>query len=289
MVSYPRIPGHEISGIVEARGSNVPGHIRPGDTATVLPYTNCGACSSCLAGRINACFNNQTLGVQRDGAACEYISVPWDKIVMAEGLDLDELVMVEPLSVGFHAVSRARVTESDTVAVFGCGMIGMGAISGAMSLTKKIIAVDISDDKLRLAKSMGVTSTVNPSGEDLHTRLYDITAGKGPDVIIEAIGNSQTFRQAVEEVAFAGRVVYVGYVKENVEYETRLFVMKELDIMGSRNAVREDFESVISAIRNGVVNVNSLVSIRVPFEKSGEALKTWSDNTAGILKIIVEL
>ena len=103
----------------------------PGQFTTVIPYTTCGKCASCRQGRTNACRYNETLGVQRDGAFQEYLAVPWQKLLISENLTLDELVMVEPLSVGFHAVKRARVSENDTVAVFGCGMIGIGAIAGA--------------------------------------------------------------------------------------------------------------------------------------------------------------
>jgi len=289
LVSYPRVIGHEISGIIDDLGPGVPSTLKRGVKATINPYTNCGSCSSCLKGRYNACKNNQTMGVQRDGASCEFIVVPWEKLLFAEDLTLDELVMVEPLSVGFHAVSRGNVTENDCVAVFGSGMIGLGAIIGAAAKAKKVIAIDIANNKLSLAHKVGARFTINSTTMDLHSKLSVITNGHGPEVMIEAVGLPQTFRNAVEEVAFAGRVVYIGYAKETVEYESRYFVMKELDIMGSRNALKEDFEAVIKTIQNRSVDINKLITRKVPFDEIGQALDSWSDDPTCVTKLVVDL
>ncbi len=289
MVSYPRIIGHEVRGIIENTGSNVPERVKSGIHVTLVPYTNCHECSACRRGRANACEYNQTLGVQRDGAACEYITAPWEKLIFAGTLTPDELVMVEPLSVGFHAVRRGRVSEHDTVAVFGCGMVGLGAIAGAASETSRVIAVDITDEKLMLANRIGATFIVNSTKENLHEKLYGLTNGLGPDVIIEAVGLPQTYVQAIEEVSFTGRVVYIGYAKEKITYETRKFVMKELDIVGSRNAEKEDFDNVISVLESGKLPVDGLVTKKFPFEKAGEALKYWSENYQKVTKIVIEM
>ncbi len=272
MVSYPRIIGHEISGVIEKIGTDVPGDFRAGQLATVIPYTTCGKCAACRQGRANACRYNETYGVQRDGAFSEYLAVPWQKLLVKEKLTLDQLVMVEPISVGFHGVKRARVTENDTVAVFGCGMIGIGAVVGAASRNARVIAIDIDDNKLELARQSGATDIINSTTDNLHERLLELTGGHGPEVMIEAVGLPLTFRQAVEEVAFAGRVVYIGYAKKPVEYETKLFVQKELDILGSRNADKDDFEAVVNAIRSGRVSIDKLITIKVPFGEAGNAL-----------------
>ena len=289
LVIYPRIIGHEISGIIKETGKDVPENIKTGMTVTVIPYTSCGNCASCLSGRTNACENNQTLGVQREGASAEYITVPFNKIISSQKLKFDELVLVEPLSVGFHAVKRGKLSSNDFVAVFGCGMIGFGAILGALVKSRKVIAIDIADDKLQLAKKFGVTYTVNPKNENLHQSLMDITNGMGPNVIIEAVGSPVTYKQAIEEVAFSGRVVYIGYAKENVSYTTKLFVMKEIDIYGSRNADKEDFNNVIQILEKRNIPVNELISKKVPFEKLGEAIADWSNDPSKIVKIVVDM
>ena len=128
MVKLPVIPGHEIGAVIEKVGAEVPSHLVPGMIVTVNPYTNCGKCSSCRNGRVNACKYNETLGVQRNGAMRERMAVPWTKILPAEGLDSRTCAIAEPMSIGFHAVSRAEVTDIDTVMVIGCGMVGLGAL-----------------------------------------------------------------------------------------------------------------------------------------------------------------
>jgi threonine dehydrogenase-like Zn-dependent dehydrogenase len=281
MVTFPRVPGHEVAATV-VEGGDLPA----GTAVTVLPYTSCGECPSCRRGRVNACQHNQTMGVQRDGAMTEYIRVPREKIYTAN-LSLKELALVEPLTVGTHAVARGRVTKDDTVAVFGCGGVGLGAIAAAAFRGARTIAIDMDDAKLEVARKAGASELIHSKSEDLHSRLVEIT-GTGPDVIIEAIGLPATFRAAVEEVAFTGRVVYIGYAKEPVSYETRLFVQKELDILGSRNALPEDFREVIRMLEAGRFPVEDAVSAVVAPEQAAEILAEWSANPAKFTKIMVQ-
>lgn len=282
MANLPRVPGHEVAATVVKDAYDLPA----GTKVTLSPYTSCGTCASCRRGRANACKFNQTMGVQRDGAMTEYISVPREKIYTAK-LTLKELALVEPLTVGAHAVARGRVTEKDTVAVFGCGGIGLGAIAGSAFRGARTIAVDVDDRKLEVARNAGATELVNTSREDLHERLSALTAGDGPDVVIEAIGIPLTFRAAVEEVAFTGRVVYIGYAKEPVSYETRLFVQKELDILGSRNALPEDFEQVIRMLEAKRFPVDDAVSAIVSPEEAAKTLGEWSAHPGKFTKVMV--
>ncbi len=283
MVAFPRIPGHEVAAtVVEGVGD-----LTAGTAVTVSPYTECGTCPSCRRGRPNACQYNQTMGVQRDGAMTEYISVPRGRIYAAN-LSLKELCLVEPLTVGAHAAARGRVTAGDTVAVFGCGGIGLGAIASAAFRGARVIAIDMDDKKLEIAHKAGASFLVNTTRENLHQRLQEITDGSGPDVVIEAIGLPITFRAAVEEVAFTGRVVYIGYAKEPVSYETRLFVQKELDILGSRNALPEDFRDVIRMLEAGRFPVEDAVSAIISPEQAAAILAEWSENPGRFTKIQVE-
>lgn len=286
LVSYPRILGHEVSATVEnpCRGGDLP----VGTNVALCPYTSCGQCASCRNGRTNACQFNQTLGVQRDGALTEFIVMPREKLFPAK-LSLKQLCLVEPLTVGFHAVARGRVSSNDTVAIWGCGGVGLGAVAASGARGARTICIDVDDEKLALAKAAGGTDTINTKREPLHERLLQMTEGRGPDVAIEAIGTPATFRAAVEEVAFTGRVVYIGYAKEPVSYETRLFVQKELDIRGSRNAQNEDFESVIKFLEAGKFPVDQAVSLVVPVEEAANALRSWSENPSRFRKIMVNL
>ncbi|MEG9438293.1 zinc-binding alcohol dehydrogenase family protein [Edaphobacter sp. HDX4] len=284
LVSYPRILGHEIAATV-ARGSAT---MPAGTRVTVSPYTSCGTCASCRRQRFNACQGNQTFGVQRDGALAEWLSVPEEKVYPSH-LSLKELCLVEPLTVGVHAVSRGRVTADDTVVVFGCGGVGLGAIAGAAFRGARTIAVDLDDTKLETARAAGATELIHSAREDFRQRLRELTDGHGPDVVIEAIGLPETFRAAVEEVAFTGRVVYIGYAKEPVAYETKLFVQKELDIMGSRNALPTDFREVIAMLERGNFPVERAVSAVVGMEEAPAILKEWSDAPASFTKIMVQV
>jgi len=288
LVDYPRVPGHEISARIEAVGKEVPEGFVPGEAVTVVPYTSCGACPSCLRGRRNACEHNQTLGVQRDGAMQEYLSVPWQKVLKAPGLGERELAMVEPLTVGFHAIERGRVSASDIVMVLGCGMIGAGAIICAVQKGKLVIAVDVDDFKLELAAELGAQHTLNSRTLDLHAEVHKLTDGRGPDVVVEAAGNPLTYQMAFREVAFTGRVVCIGYAGNEVALATKLFVQKELDILGSRNATPDDFSQVIGYLEKGTFPTDRLLSRVAPAASAGRALADWAADPGKVMKILIE-
>lgn len=288
LVTLPRIPGHEVAGVVAGHGPNVPSTAPPlGSTVLCLPYTNCGECAACRQGRVNCCRFNQTLGVQRDGAMTEFICLPASKVLAPSGLSLRELASVEPLTVGMHAVIRGRVVAGDVVGVLGCGAIGLGAIASAAVRGAVVIAIDIDDAKLALAQRAGATHTINSTREDLHAALQRLTDGHGPHVMLEAVGHPSTFRAAVDEVCWAGRVVYVGYAAAPVQYETRHFVHKELDILGSRNATHADFEAVINLVRSGVFPMDAFITQEVPFADADQALHAWAADPSRVTKIHV--
>ena len=287
LVKYPITPGHEVAATI-VEGSRTNPALASGVDVTMSPYANCGRCAACLRNRPNACAGNQTLGVHRDGALTEYIYMPAEKLYTAK-LSLEELCLVEPLTVGFHSVARGRVSASDSVAIIGCGGVGLGAIAAAHFAAAMTIAVDLDDEKLALAQKAGAQHAINTGKTPLHERLLELTAGRGPDVVIEAVGSPATFRAAVEEVAFTGRVVYIGYAKEPVEYETRMFVQKELDILGSRNALPEDFRRVIAMLEAKSFPVEDAVSMTIPLEETPQALKAWSENPTKFSKIMVHV
>lgn len=284
LVTYPRVLGHEIGATVLIGDDHVPS----GTHVTVSPYTSCGVCPSCRRGRENACRQNQTFGVQRDGAITERLAVPATKVYPSK-LPLHELALVEPLTVGFHAVARGRVSEQDVVAVFGCGGVGLGAIAGAAFRGARTIAIDVDDKKLQTAAHAGAAEVINSLREDVSQRLRALTHNDGPDVVIEAIGLPETFRLAVEEVAYTGRVVYIGYAKEPVAYETKLFVQKELDILGSRNALPEDFRQVMAMLDAGKFPVDETITALIRLDEAPAMLAEWSANPAAFTKIMIDM
>ena len=262
------------------------GTLAEGTDVALSPYTSCGQCASCRRGRPNACQYNQTLGVQRDGGLAEFIAMPPEKLYPAK-LTPKELCLIEPLTVGFHAVARGRISADDRVAIFGCGGVGLGAVAASNARGATTICVDVNERKLELAKAAGAAHTINSEHEPVHDRLLQLSEGRGPDVVIEAVGTAATFRAAVEEVAFTGRVVYIGYAKERVSYETRLFVQKELDVVGARNAQPEDFRTVIRLLEARKFPVNEVVSMIVPLAEGPKALCSWSNNPSRFTKILV--
>ena len=288
MVKMPVIPGHEVGAVIEKVGADVPEGLKPGMVVTVNPYTNCGKCASCRNGRVNACQHNETLGVQRNGAMRTMIALPWEKVIPAGLLTPRTCALIEPMSVGFHAVSRAQVTDIDVVFVIGCGMVGMGAVVRSVQRGATVVAADIDDEKLALARQMGASYTINTLTEDVHQRLMEMTSGFGPDVVIEAVGNPHTYQMAVDEVAFTGRVICIGYAKSEVSFQTKFFVQKELDIRGSRNAQPSDFRAVIHYLEKGQCPVDALISSVVKPEDAPEAMSQWAENPGKVFRILVD-
>jgi len=219
----------------------------------------------------------------------EYICVPWQKILKAPRLSDLELAMVEPLTVGFHAIRRGRVEASDVVMVLGCGMIGAGAIAGAHERGARVIAVDIDEYKLELATMLGADFTINSRQSDLHQELEELTHGDGPDVVIEAAGNPLTYRAAVDEVAFTGRVVCIGYAGSEVSFATKLFVQKEIDILGSRNATPEDFKAVIACLEQANFPLDRMITEKVKPVDAAGAVKRWAEDPGKVMKLVLDI
>lgn len=288
MVKLPVIPGHEVGAVIEETGANVPDGFHQGMSVTLNPYTNCGRCASCRNGKVNACEHNETLGVQRNGVMCEFAVLPWTKIIPANKISPRDCALIEPMSVGFHAVSRVQVTDIDTVMVIGCGMIGIGAIIRASLRGATVIAVDIDDEKLSLAKRVGAKFTINSQSDNVHECLQKVTNNLGPDVVIEAVGSPSTYVMAVDEVAFTGRIACIGYAKSEVSFQTKFFVQKELTIMGSRNALPSDFRAVIHYLEQGTCPKDELISKIVSPEEALMAMSEWAANPGKVFRILVE-
>ena len=288
LVSYPRIPGHEIGGTVTNIGRKVL-NCQPGDKVVVIPYTECGSCAACRSGRFNACENNQTLGVQRDGAMTSSFVSPGKKVLVCNNLSFDELALVEPLAVGMRVARRAHIDVGETIAVFGCGVVGLGAIAGAAAMGGRVVAIDIDDRKENIALACGAERFFNIAKNDLSELANSINNEHGPSVVIEAVGHESTYLGAITLAAFAGRVVYVGYAKKPVSFDTSLFVKKELDILGSRNATARDFSAVLSLMEQKRYPTDQLITAHYPLEKAGQAFSDWANDTGGVTKFLIDI
>lgn len=281
------IPGHEIGAVIEAVGEGCPPELQVGQTVTVNPYTNCGHCASCRNGRYNACQNNETLGVQRDGAMREYIALPWQKVIPIKHISMRDAALIEPMSVGFHAVSRGQVTDIDTVLVMGCGMVGLGAIIRSVQRGATVIAVDLSQEKLDLAIKAGATYGINSTKENILEKVMEYTDGMGADVVIEAVGSPITYVSAIDAVSFTGRVVCIGYAKSDVSFQTKYFVQKELDIRGSRNATPDDFRAVLHFMQQSRMEMDPFVSGVIRPEEAQQAMEAWAADPGQVFRILV--
>ena len=288
LATYPRILGHEVSGLVVARGAQVPDSIQEGDRVTLWPYSECGLCPACRAGRPNCCQHSETLGLQRDGAMAERFAVHYSRVFSSHVLTLKELALVEPMSVGYHAANRGQVSEVDSVLVIGCGTIGSGAIAASVHKGATVIAADIDDDKLALAARFGARHTIHSTRQDVLAEVARLTGDEGVNVAIEAVGLPETFRLAVEAACYAGRVVYVGYARQEVCYDTTHFVRKELDIRGARNALRV-FPAVIQMLESRQQPFEALITRIYPFAQTDRALSDWASNPGAFTKILIDM
>ena len=286
--TYPRIPGHEFSAEIVEIPENDKG-LEAGDIVTCNPYFNCGGCYSCERGFVNCCTDNQTMGVQRDGAFCEYISMPVERIYEGKGLSAEELALIEPFSISQHAVSRCTIKENDNVLVIGAGPIGLFALLAAKAKCKNIVVADILDNRLDLAKEYGAAAVVNTKTESLEEFTNKFTYGKGFDVCIEACGAPETFLGCIDSCAFAGNIVLIGNGKRETSFVHSIILKKELNIFGSRNALKEDFINNIDLVASKKCDVMKMVSRVYDMENALDAFKALANNDGTLAKILIKI
>ena len=284
-LSYPRVMGHELSGIVEQapQGST----LAPGDVVYVMPYLSCGRCVACRQGKSNCCTNIQVLGVHRDGAFTEYLSVPQQFVHKATGVSLDQAAMVEFLSIGAHAVRRADVKVGQRVLVVGAGPIGMAAMIFAKLRGGEVTALDSRADRLAFcAGALGMHAAV-PLGDDDEAQLADLTNQEFFDVVFDATGNPKAMERGFRFVAHGGSYVLISVVGATISFSDPEFHQRETTLLGSRNATTEDFEPVLQAMRDGLIP-SALNTHRMALADVPQRFATLLDPAQGVIKAIVE-
>lgn len=286
--TYPRIPGHEFSAEIVEIPENDKG-LKKGDIVTCNPYFNCGSCYSCERGFVNCCTDNQTMGVQRDGAFCEYIAMPVERIFLGKGLSAQELALIEPFSISQHAVSRAEIKETDTVLVVGAGPIGLFALLAAKNKCKKIAVADILDSRLEIATFYGADGVVNTKNKSLEEFTAEFTDGKGFDVCIEACGAPETFLGCIDSAAFAANIILIGNGKRETSFIHSVILKKELNIFGSRNALSKDFINNIEAVANKNADVMKMVSGVYSMDNALDAFKALANNDGSLAKLLINI
>lgn len=286
--TYPRIPGHEFSAEIIEIPENDKG-LKKGDVVTCNPYFNCGKCYSCERGHVNCCTDNRTMGVQRDGAFCEYISMPVERIYPGMGLTAKELALIEPFSISRHAISRAVIHQTDSVLIVGAGPIGLFALLAAKQFAGKIAVADVLNNRLDLAMSYGADGVVNTATEDIAKFTEEFTDGRGFDVCIEACGRPETFLMCIDEAAYAANIILIGNGKRETTFLQSIILKKELNIFGSRNAMKQDFLDNIELAASGKVDVMKMVSGVYEMDKAAEAFDALAHNKGDLAKLLIRI
>lgn len=286
--TYPRIPGHEFSAEIVSIPENDKG-LKAGDIVTANPYFNCGECYSCRRGFVNCCTDNKTMGVQRDGSFCEYVAMPVERIYQGRGLSAKELALVEPFTIGYHAVNRAPVKSTDKVLVVGAGPIGLFALISAINKGAEVYVADILDGRLQKALEFGAKGVINSAKTDIKEEAMKITGGDGFDCCIEACGQSVTFLNCIDCCAFAGNIILIGNGKKETTFLHSILLKKELNVYGSRNSYPTDFKDVIDLISSGKVDVLKMVSDIYPMDRADEAFKALANNKGDLCKVLVKI
>lgn len=262
--TYPRILGHELAGEL-VDGDHVKG-VSVGERVTVIPYWGCGTCIACREGKPNCCVQMRVCGVHVDGGMVEYLSVPAEAVIPGDGLTLDELAMVEPLAIAAHGVRRAGVRKGEFVLVVGAGPIGLGIIQFCKLAGAKVIVMDIDERRLEFCRNViRPDHLVNPSSINAVDEIKRITNTDMPTAVFDATGSLAAINGALAFLAHGGRYVLVGLQSGNLSFNHPEFHKREATLMSSRNALKEDFEFVISCIKEKTVQPLKLITHRLAF------------------------
>lgn len=285
--TYPRIPGHEFSAQIVEIGENDKG-LKAGDVVTCNPYFNCGECYSCERGIVNACTDNQTMGVQRDGSFQEYITMPIERIIDGKGLPAQELALIEPFSVSNHALSRAEVKQGDNLLIMGAGPIGLFALLKAKAMGANVAIADMLSSRLELAKEYGADKVINVKEQNLENACHSFTAGNGFDVCVEACGAPETFLKCIDNAAHGANIILIGNGKRKTTFVHSVILKKELNIFGSRNAFTKDFEELIELVKAGKVNPAKMISGIYDAKNAKAAFDALVNNDGTLAKLLIK-
>jgi len=284
--TYPRIPGHEFSAQIVEIPENDKG-FKAGDIITCNPYFNCGECYACRRGLVNACHDNQTMGVQRDGSFQEYITMPVERLIDGKGLSAKELALIEPFSISAHALSRAAVKEGDNLLIMGAGPIGLFALIKAKAMGARVAVADLLESRLELAREYGADLIINNKTDDLKALCEEFTNGQGFDVCVEACGAPVTFLTCIEQAAHGANVILIGNGKKETTFVHSIILKKELNIFGSRNAFTKDFEALIDLVASGKADVSKMVSGVYEAENAAAAFDALANNDGSLAKLLI--
>ncbi|OGF58776.1 MAG: hypothetical protein A2Y62_09750 [Candidatus Fischerbacteria bacterium RBG_13_37_8] len=283
----PVILGHEVSGIVEAAGEEVK-NLKPGDKVIVPPVFTCGQCEMCRTGRENVCNQMLMLGNHMDGAYAEYVVAPAkDTIPFIEGIPLEEgCIIADAVSTPFHAlVNRADLKPGNSVAVFGCGGLGINAVQIAKALGAYVIGVDIKEKKLEQARQFGADEAFI-SDADLPKKIRKLTGG-GVHIAIEAIGNPVTMQTAFSTIRTGGTLIVMGYSDKDITVNAGRIMFREMKIVGTLGCPPYLYPSLLKLVSMGKIKVKELVTHKFPLDNINDGFSLLRQGEESLIRAIV--
>jgi len=283
---YPRIIGHELAGFIEDAGAT---RHAVGDQVAIIPYRPCGQCIACRRGKTNCCRRLSVLGVHADGGMAEYVCVPAANIVAAGDVRLDEAAMIEFLAIGAHAVRRAAVTAGQSVLVVGAGPIGIACMVFAKARGAEVIALDSRVDRLDFCVRHELAHHVVRAGGEAKAELSRLTQDEFFECVFDATGSAQAMNAGFELVAHGGAYVLVSIVRDTISFSDPEFHKREMTLLSSRNATREDFDAVLSAVRAGAVPMSALATHRAKLAEAPELFAHWINPESRVIKALIEI
>ncbi len=287
----PSIQGHEMAGDVVAMGSEVR-RFAIGDRVTLDPQRVCGVCDDCRSGHPNSCTKKIMLGVQEwPGAFGRYIVAPEQQIYkLPDHVSYEEGSMVEPLSVGVHAVRQAGVKPGSSVLILGGGTIGLCALAGARAAgAAQVIITDAFDFNLEVAKKLGATATVNVRRQDVNQVVAEVTGGKGVDAALVAVGVPAVVNQAIAAVKRRGEVVLIGLFHEPISIQDSFAIISaERVLRGSQTYNPEDVQRALDLISTGQVDVKAMITHRLPIDDAQHAFEMVDKRLEDSIKVILK-
>jgi 2-desacetyl-2-hydroxyethyl bacteriochlorophyllide A dehydrogenase len=284
---YPRVLGHELAGVIDSVGDDVT--LNVGKSVYIIPYMACKACIACRRGRTNCCTNMKVLGVHLDGGMCEYIQVPQEYVVVAEDLKLEQLAVVECLAIGAHAVKRGQIEADTNVLVVGTGPIGMGILQFAKEAGARVLVMDVNEERLTFCKDQLGADEIIVAGAGAAEQLAALTNNEFAVTVFDATGNPSAMEAGFSWVAHGGNYVFVSVVKADINFNDPEFHKREMTLLGSRNATREDFEHVINCLSTDRVKVDSMITHRGALSDLPDLIHDWCLPDSGVIKAVVEV
>ncbi len=285
--TYPRVVGHELGVEIVAVGPNDKG-LAVGDRCAVEPYLNCGRCIACRRGKTNCCVSLQVLGVHADGGMRERMTVPVAKLHRSRTLSLDQLALVEMLTIGAHAVRRAQLEPGENVLVIGAGPIGLATTTFAQLVGARVIVLEISAWRREFCqRNLQVARCLDGAG-DTGKRLEELLNGDLPTTVFDATGSPKSMMQAVQYTANGGKLVYVSLVQAEITFRDSELHRRELTLIRSRNAMAADFLWAMQMVEDGRIDLAPWITHRAPADRMVAEFPGWLDPERGVVKAVVE-